>query len=720
MSALTWWRRTRQRALPSEDERLTGTHWFWLTWLVLLTQIQLAYHLPIAVAAFGIGITLLRMLSIYLPWRYSRSDAYEASGGATHSSASMTASDVARYSPRKPPFRWRPWLSIVLGIVALSVVYSAYGYLFYRDASVGLLFVLVAIKFSESTTRRDAMLLVCLASFLLITTFFYTQSPLTLLTSLLAFFALGGALDAIFLPGASLEKAHIRRTMKRFSILVLQGIPIALLLFMLFPRLAAPLWGLPQTRMAQTGLSDSMGPLDISDLVLSDAIAFRVDFEGTPPPNAQRYWRGPVFSFYDGMTWRPGPTWSAPPELTAEDETEIRYTVALEPHFRQWLFALELPSQLPQRLDGDTGERGRRFAYLTTTQQLMSVVPVGQPLRYSQTSVLRSRYPALRGDAAPNLRLPRDSGNPKTRAFARQLRGEDSTPQAYVRNVLAYFHNEPFSYTLSPEYIEKDPIDGFLFDTRAGFCEHYAAAFVVLMRAAGVPARVVTGYQGGEINPQGGYMIVRQSDAHAWAEVLIDDEWHRVDPTAAVAPDRIEYGLGRALPNDARVPAFARLNAGWLKVLALNWDALKHVWARHVIGFDHRRQRELWSDWRLGDAPWKVAAAITGSAIVWIGLLALFLAWRTRQGEPAQVLWRALCSRLARAGLPREIDEGPLNYLTRAGDRWPTWRTTLTRMAQAYVVLRYAAPTAIQRRQALHYLRQGLKTLPKAQRLRSL
>ncbi|MDR2243900.1 MAG: DUF3488 and transglutaminase-like domain-containing protein, partial [Burkholderiales bacterium] len=580
MKALAWWRRIRQRAPRSEDERLTGTHWFWLTWLVLLTQIQLSYHLPIAVAALGIGITLLRVLSIYLPWRYSRSYAYEGSGGA----ASAVAGDVARYSPRKPPFRWRPWLSIVLGIAAVFMVYSAYGYLFYRDASVGLLFILVAIKFSESTTRRDAMLLVCLASFLLITTFFYTQSPLALLTSLLAFFALGGALDAIFLAGASLEKAHTRRTMKRFSILVLQGIPIALLLFMLFPRLSAPLWGLPRTQMAQTGLSESMGPLDIIDLVLSDAIAFRVDFEGAPPPNAQRYWRGPVFSFYDGMTWRPGPTLVTAPEPASAGETEIHYTVVLEPHNRRWLFALELPSQMPQRLSGEAEQGGRRFAYLTTTQQLMSVLPVGQALRYTQTSVLRSRYPASRGDATQNLYLPR-GGNPKTRELAQQLRGEGSAPQEYVRMVLSYFHNEPFLYTLSPEYIEKDPIDGFLFETRAGFCEHYAAAFVVLMRAAGVPARVVTGYQGGEINPQGGYLIVRQSDAHAWTEVLIDDEWHRVDPTAAVAPDRIEYGLGRALPNDARVPAFARIDAGWLKVLALNWDALKHAWTRHVVEF---------------------------------------------------------------------------------------------------------------------------------------
>jgi transglutaminase-like putative cysteine protease len=506
--------------------------------------------------------------------------------------------------------------------------------------------------------------------------------------------------------------------MKRFSILVLQGIPIALLLFMLFPRLSAPLWGLPRAQGAQTGLSDSMELLDISQLSLSDAIAFRIDFEGEPPPNAQRYWRGPVFSLFDGVHWKPGITITAPPEPAAANEKEIRYTVALEPHYRQWLFALELPSQLPQPLGGVTDERARRFAYMTTTQQLMSVAPVGQALSYTQTSVLRSHFPAAKGDGRFNIRLPKE-GNPKTRELARQLRG-GSTPQGYVKTVLNYFHNEPFSYTLSPDYIEKDPIDGFLFDTRAGFCEHYAAAFVILMRAADVPARIVTGYQGGEINPQGGYMIVRQSDAHAWAEVLIDGEWQRVDPTAAVAPERVEYGLGRALSGSALVPALARIDAGWLKALALNWDALKYAWTKHVIEFDYKRQRELWRDWNLDGALWKVTAALIGLAVIWVGLLVLFLAWRTRRSEPAQIMWRTLCTRLARAGLPREMNEGPLNYLERAGMRWPAWQATLTRMAQAYVILRYAAPTMRQRHQALRYLRQGLRKLPAAQRLRAL
>ncbi|MDR2711157.1 MAG: transglutaminaseTgpA domain-containing protein [Burkholderiales bacterium] len=194
----------RQFVRGDKDERLTGTHWFWLTWLVLLTQLQLSYYLPAATVALGFGITVLRVLSIYLPWRYSRSPAY---------ASAAARGDVARYSERKPPFRWRPWLSLVLGVTALAAVHFSYGFLLYRDAAVGLLFILVAIKFSESTMRRDAMLLVCLASFMLVTTFFYTQSPLTLLTSLLAFFALGGALDAIFLPGASLERAHVHQTM---------------------------------------------------------------------------------------------------------------------------------------------------------------------------------------------------------------------------------------------------------------------------------------------------------------------------------------------------------------------------------------------------------------------------------------------------------------------------------------------------------------------------
>ena len=296
-----------------------------------------------------------------------------------------------------------------------------------------------------------------------------------------------------------------------------------------------------------------MAPGSISELSLSDAIAFRVDFDGPIPPPRQRYWRGPVLSGFDGREWTRQPQ-RLDGTLARTNAPSIGYTVTLEPHFKAWLFALDLPSALPLvTIDPETigSPHAGEVAGITRSQQLVARTLVTQPLRYRQRSVLSDRYaadPAL--DAAENLRLPRRSndGNPKTLAFAQALRADHPDDGDYIRTVLAWFTREAFVYTLAPPLLDHDPVDGFLFETRRGFCEHYASAFVVLLRAAGIPARVVTGYQGGEINPRGGYMMVRQSDAHAWAEALVDGEWRRYDPTAAVSPSRIELGLGGALP----------------------------------------------------------------------------------------------------------------------------------------------------------------------------
>ncbi|MDR1529493.1 MAG: DUF3488 and transglutaminase-like domain-containing protein [Burkholderiales bacterium] len=708
----------RRRRFDAMDSRLTNAHWFWLTLLVLITQLQLIYFIPWAVSLFGVGITLLRALSLYF---VAQSYTYYEIGSKT-TERSMDGA-TAKYGKRKPPFRWSVWLSVALGIAAVIIVRASYGYLFYRDSSVGLLFILVSIKFSESATRRDAMLLACLTSFLLITTFFYTQSPFTLITSLLAFFALGGTLKSIFLPMAPLEMGHIRSTMKKFAVLVLQGIPIALVLFVLFPRLSAPLWGVPHSSMAQTGLSDSMSPGEIAELVVSDDVAFRVEFDGAPPPNALRYWRGPVLSMFDGIVWRPGPTFLPQEEIpVSETKREISYTVTLEPHYRTWLFALELPSDMPQPQSGDFTRRNRRFAYKTNAQQLLSVVPVTQLLRYTQRSVLRDHYAAARNEADFNLRVPRNN-NHQTYTLARELRAKSATPQEYVNTVLTYFRNESFYYSLSFDNLEMDPnnpVDGFLFGTRTGFCEHYSGAFVLLMRAGGVPARVVTGYQGGEINPQGDYMIVRQSDAHAWTEVLIEGQWRRVDPTAAVAPERIELGLGGALPDSDEIPGLIRGDMNWLKNLALRWDALKHAWTRNVIEFDYRKQRNLWSRWELGEKTWRIIGLAVGLAACWIVVLLLVWSWYAKRREPVQAAWENLCGKLARADLTRQPSEGAQTYLGRASQRWPQYRETFTHIDQVYTTLRYGRSDAKTQRMSLLALRRLVASFPSVRQLKSM
>jgi hypothetical protein len=248
----------------------------------------------------------------------------------------------------------------------------------------------------------------------------------------------------------------------------------------------------------------------------------------------------------------------------------------------------------------------------------------------------------------------------------------------------------------------------------------------VLLRAAGIPARVVTGYQGGEINPRGGYLIVRQSDAHAWAEALVDGEWRRYDPTAAVAPSRIQMGLGGALPASADVPMFARLDAGWLKSIQLAWDAVNHDWRRQVVGFNYDSQRALLRELKLDRvAPWQYVALVAAIALAWVAFALGWLTWRRGRRDRAVVHWQALCTRLARAGLPRLAHEGPLAYAERAAARWPSLAGELRALGAAYATLRYGpasarADTDGERAAALSDLERGIAGLPRPSELRAM
>jgi hypothetical protein len=291
--------------------------------------------------------------------------------------------------------------------------------------------------------------------------------------------------------------------------------------------------------------------------------------------------------------------------------------------------------------------------------------------------------------------------------------------------VLAWFTREQFTYTLAPPLLDRNPVDGFLFGTRSGFCEHYAGAFTVLLRAAGIPARVVTGYQGGEMNPRGGYMIVRQSDAHAWSEALVGGQWRRYDPTAAVAPSRIEMGLGGALPASDDVPILARLDVGWFKAFELTWDAVNYGWRRQVVGFNYETQRSLWRDWKIDRlAPWQYVALIAGFGLAWTGLVLGWLGWRRHRRDRARAGWQALCTRLARAGLPRQPHEGPLAYVERAAARWPRCGAQLKAIGRIYAALRYGPQSARadsdrDRAATLARFERAIAALPPASALRA-
>jgi transglutaminase-like putative cysteine protease len=655
--------------------------------LLLAAQLPQAPHLPIWVAAAGVLLVGLRL--------------------------ALLRRDRAR--PLTTPARIPSWALVLFAVAAAFAVRASFGYLVGRDPSVAFLFILVGIKFLETRSRRDGTLLVCLACFLLITPFFYNQTIFAAFAALPAVLLVGVTLDVLAVDGRHGAPAFAwRAALKRSGILILQGLPVAALLFVLFPRLAAPLWGLPSDFGAQTGLSDSMAPGQISELSLSDAVAFRVDFEGAPPPVGKRYWRGPVFSRFDGRTWSAG-LFQAGGELTPYNAPAIAYTVTLEPNFRPWVFALDLPAALPRFA---TGNQAGMSAVLTRDQQLLLRFPVTESLRYTQLSILRDSYPAGPGDDRQNLALGR--GNARTLAFARELHEQHPDPAEYIRSVLDWFNREPFVYTLAPPFLDHDPVDLFLFDERRGFCEHYASAFVLLLRAAGIPARVVTGYQGGTMNPEGGYLIVRQSDAHAWAEALVDGRWLRFDPTAAVAPSRIELGLGGALPAGERVPFLARLDSTWLRDVRLKWDAFNHDWRRNVVGFNYDRQRSLWRDMKLDRfAAWQIVVGLAAVLFLWGMLVVGWLMWKRRRQERALVLWDDLNRRLARAGLPRQSHEGPLAFAERAATRWPQFAIAFAAIGESYASLRYGAPGGAREREALlATLERAIEVLPAPAALR--
>lgn len=681
---------------------LTRVQMLWLGALIAAAQLPQIASIPPWVAATGLSLTLSRLI------------------------VASRRRDPDRAADRIAP----TWLLALLALAVAIAIRISYGYLLGREPCLALLFSLVGIKYIEARSTRDGVVLVCLASFLLITPFFHSQSLYAALIALPVVLLIATTLDVLARdtgPGSPAEPWQ--RAVLRSIRLIVYGIPLAALLFVLFPRLAGPLWGLPADHLARTGLSDRMAPGSIGELSLSDEVVFRVDFDGAIPPPEKRYWRGPVLSRFDGREWSLAMHRPTTPSAVGPGEV-VDYTVTLEPHDTPWLFALELPSALPRVEGGATGgaNPAEPLAGLTSSQQLIARAPVTQPLRYRQQSRLLDRYPADRpDDVVANLRLPRTPGfnNPRTVEFARALRAGQPDDEAFIGAVLSRFNREPFVYTLSPPLLDRNPVDAFLFDSRSGFCEHYASAFVVLMRAAGIPARVVTGYQGGEINPSGGYMIVRQSDAHAWAEVLVVGEWRRFDPTAAVAPSRIRLGLGGALPDALGVPLLSRLDAGWLKSVQLAWDAVNHDWRRRVIGFNYTAQRELFQEWKLdGFAPWQLAVLVSTLALAWTGLALLWLG-RRRRVDRATALWQAYCARLARAGLTRHGYEGPVAFCTRAGEQWVTLGPQMQAIGETYATLRYGpesmlADTNPTRAAVIARLAAAIAALPNPPALRAL
>ncbi len=652
---------------------------YWLASLLVLTQLPHILHLPLWVSFIGVGLIL----------------------GKT-----LFAKTFTRFFPS--------WVLIVLAFLTGFAVKLQYGYFLGRDPSVAFLFILVALKFAETRQRRDVTLLICLSGFLLFTQYFYSQTILAAVVSLPAVFAMGGSLYVLR------DHSHnqgVQQVLWLIAKLLLQGLPLAAVLFLLFPRLSSPLWSLPADAMSTSGLSDSMAPGSISDLSLSAAVAFRVEFDGEFPEKENLYWRGPVLSSFDGRRWSAAKSgYEVTPQLSST--VLSHYTVTLEPHNNSWLFALDNAASLPVNA-AHASLVAEPIGQLNNLGQLIAKSPVREALRYRQSSTLQNTLL----DAKPNLSENSyiTASNQRSQIFAAELRSQYSNDEELIAAILTWFNQEKFYYTLQPSLLGDNSIDEFLFDTREGFCEHYASAFVLLLRSSGIPARVVTGYQGGEINED--YMIVRQSDAHAWTEAWVNGKWTRYDPTAAVAPSRISAGIASALGDDEPLPLLARLNGGWLKSVQLGWDSVNHRWKKHVVNFGLDDQTEILRTLGMAKVePWQIMTAAICAAFVWAGfILKIQLPSRSNKSQ-AQMLWANYITHLNNAGLSVDNTMGPVDICEHASKFWPDKSEHFKNLTQLFIQLQFSRqgqePTT--RKAITISFKQKLRALPSPQALIAL
>lgn len=591
-----------------------------------------------------------------------------------------------------------------LMLAAAAGVFASRGSLVGLDAGVVLLIAAFVLKLVELRSQRDALVLILLGFFCVVTAYLFDDSLLAAAYSLLPVSALLAALI-----GLQQSRLAMRPwpTLRLSLGLLAQALPLMLLLFVFFPRLG-PLWALPNPNKVLSGLSDSMAPADIAELSKSDELVFTATFNGAPPARTQLYWRALTLEHFDGRRWSQAPLVNQPnaAQWTARGQP-WEYSVIAQASGRNWLFALDVARS------EEGGIQARRDF------SLQSPKPLDQPLQYrvrSWPEVLRNADLPMSA-MADSLQLPAQS-DPRSRAWARELLARHPKPDDLVQALLQHFNREPYHYTLKPPPVGVDSIDEFLFRTRRGFCAHYAGAMTFVLRAAGIPARVVAGYQGGELNPRGNFLTVRQFDAHAWVEYWQAGQgWTSVDPTFAVAPERIEEGLEQALSGEQSFLADSPLSplryrqVAWLNQLRLSWDDLNHGWQRWVLGYQGAQQLQLLQRWFGRMDGQLLGLALVGGGGLLLGLLALFLfkPWR-RERDPLLRQFRRFERLLARHGVPRQAAEGPRAYAERAARQLPAQAEAIRAFAQAFEAQQYGR-TALDAQslvRSLSVLRRGL------------
>ena len=583
-------------------------------------------------------------------------------------------------------------ISAIVGLLGGVLIFLEFKTFQGRDAGVSLIVLMFSLKLMEMRWYRDAALVLFLSFFILVAHFLYSQSILMTAYMLFALAVIITALMALNRVDGAKQLVQLGKSSTRAILLAL---PIMLILFFLFPRLGQPLWQMPSGGTGQTGISDSMTPGDIGSLVLFTEPAFRVKFEGAPPPSSKLYWRGLVFSDFDGLTWSQNELGfrsirSSGGEVTLKGEP-VTYELLMEPHRRNWLYALEMPEAMAP------GSR------MTSEYTWLRRFNLTNKLSYTVTSYPDSTFGVGMDNLTRriNLQLP-DGYNPATLEWVEAMRTQIPDNEEFVQMVLRYINQQEYHYTLNPGTMSENTVDDFWFNKQRGFCEHYAGAFVFIMRAAGIPSRVVTGYQGGEMNPYADYMLVRQSDAHAWTEVWLEDRgWVRVDPTAAIHPSRVEVDLSQdwlqreALFEDQAPSEWGQYTPSFIRKIGLMWDSVNSYWQTEIIDFNAEDQYRLLN--KLGfnylSMYELINLMLVAVAIIFVGTTLWILKTRSNL-DPTARAYLKLNKKLTKQQLQRKDGEGPWDHWQRIQVKDPELATKLKPLITQYVQLRYKSKTS--------------------------
>ena len=585
------------------------------------------------------------------------------------------------------------WVRCGVGLAGLLMILGLHGTLIGLTAGMGLLLLLFALKVLEMRSEREFMLLAYLAFFILLTALFFSQSLLTCLYVFVVFVILTATVVQ-FTGGAS-EGLRPRDLLRYTVTLVAQALPIVLLFFFFLPRMkGGATLQLSKSDASQSGMSDQINPGSFSELALNDEIAFRADFpEGNIPPYNSLYWRVAVFTECHGLAWRSD---KREREVMAQPILSgplIVQRISMEPHAGSWVYALDRPllSNGP--------------VYMSPGNVLTMNLQSNDRINIRVTSQLGNDRSPLSDRAKRVLTTVPEDLSERSRDLVNDWLRQTRDPRQLVNLALNLFRKEKFGYTLTPGNYGKDGLDTFLFERRLGFCEHYAAAFATLMRMAGLPARIVGGYHGGEANPFSDYLIVRQADAHAWGEVWIEGEgWVRFDPVDSINPLLIDQNtpLASRFPTQMAGENEQRSLLGGSKFIEslarsarLGWDTVNFQWNLHIVSYDQSSQRDFYSLLGIKSLlSWKLLSILLGGLFAVLAAVYFTVRQRPPKKNRALLVYHDFCRFLAKRGLPRDINEGPMNFANRASIQYPEIAGDISSFNKELIAVRYGSTSA--------------------------